>query len=65
MLGTDVVSVSGDGTFADKKVENNKAVTAALAIAGTDAGNYILTQPTGLTANITPATLTVTSYNFV
>ena len=60
VLLSDTVSVSGGGTFADKNAGNTKAVTAALALGGTDAGNYTLTQPTGLTANITKADLTVT-----
>ncbi len=47
------------GTFADKNVANNKSVSASgFSINGPDSGNYTLTQPTGLTANITPATLT-------
>ncbi len=40
---------------------NGKTVTVSgLALAGRDAANYTLTQPT-TTANITPAGLTVTS----
>jgi hypothetical protein len=60
VLLTDAVTVSGAGTFADKNVANRRSVTAALLLAGTDSGNYTLVQPTGLTANITPATLTTT-----
>ncbi len=57
----DDVSLGNDtaGTFANKNVGNNKAVTTAMTIDGTDAGNYILVQPTGLTANITPLGITV------
>ncbi len=48
------------GVFADKTVANGKTVTVSgLALAGRDAANYTLTQPT-TTANITPAGLTVT-----
>ena len=51
---------SATGTFANKNVGTNKPVTVAgLTITGTDAGNYTLTQPTGLTADITPKPLTV------
>ena len=56
----DTVNVSGGGAFADKTVGTAKAVSAALAISGTDSGNYSLTQPIGLTADITKATLTTT-----
>ena len=41
------------GTFATSNVGNNIPVTAADTISGTSAGNYTLTQPTGLTASIT------------
>ncbi|WP_250632673.1 YDG domain-containing protein, partial [Rhodoflexus caldus] len=60
VIAPDVVTVSGSGTFADKNVDTNKLVTANLTLGGADAGNYTLTQPTGLTANITPKPLTVT-----
>ncbi|MBU1055513.1 MAG: hypothetical protein KKC46_17070, partial [Proteobacteria bacterium] len=60
VLLSDAVTVSGDGTFADKAVGTSKVVTAALSIAGTDSGNYALTQPTSLTADITKADLAVT-----
>jgi hypothetical protein len=36
---------------------------SGLTLTGSAAGNYTLTQPTGLTANITPATLTVSANN--
>jgi hypothetical protein len=56
----DAVTVSGGGTFASANAGNNIAVTAALTLGGAQAGNYSLTQPTGLTANITPASQTIT-----
>ena len=56
----DTVTLTQAGTFADKNVGTGKAVTIADTIAGTSAANYTLTQPTGLTANITPKALTVT-----
>ena len=62
VLLTDAVSVSGGGTFADKNAGNAKAVTAALALGGTDADNYTLTQPTGLTANIAKADITLAGF---
>jgi filamentous hemagglutinin family protein len=57
-----LVSTSAIGTFADPNVANGIAVTASgFTIAGADAGNYTLAQPTGLFANITPATITITN----
>lgn len=56
----DAVSVSGGGTFADANAANGISVSANLSLSGTDAGNYSLTQPTGLTANITKANQTIT-----
>jgi filamentous hemagglutinin family protein len=43
-----------DGTFNNKNVGTNKAVTTDMTVSGSDASNYILVQPTNLTANITP-----------
>ncbi|ENU85904.1 YDG domain-containing protein, partial [Acinetobacter sp. CIP 102129] len=62
-LGSDAVSVGGTGagTFADKNVGTNKAVTVTgYTLSGTDAGNYNLVQPTGLTATISQRTLNAT-----
>ena len=62
-LGLDSVTVTGTGSgvFADKNVGNAKAVTVSgYTLGSTDAGNYTIAQPSGLTANITPATLNVT-----
>jgi len=53
LLTGDIVTVSGDGTFADKNAGTSKTVTAALTLGGADAANYSFTQPTGLTADIT------------
>jgi len=54
------VTLTQAGTFADKNVGTAKAVTAANTISGTEAGNYSLTQPTGLSADITAKALSVT-----
>jgi len=62
-LGGDVVTVggTGSGAFANKNVGNGKAVTVTgYTLGGADAGNYTIVQPTGVTADITPATLAVT-----
>jgi len=56
----DVVSVSGGGTFANANVADGISVTASLLLSGSDAGNYFLSQPTGLTASITKANQTIT-----
>jgi hypothetical protein len=67
-LGGDVVSVLGTGTgfFADRHVGSAKPVTVTgYSLTGTDAGNYAVVQPTGVTANITPANLNVTGVTAV
>ncbi len=62
ILASDQVIVSGTGTFDDKNIGTGKAVTAtAYALTGTEGGNYLLDAlPTGLTADVTAATLNIT-----
>ena len=64
VVGSDVVTLDTTGasaTFASANVANNITVSyAGFALSGAAAGNYILTQPSSTTANITQATLTVT-----
>jgi filamentous hemagglutinin family protein len=63
-LTGDVLSVSTTGAaFANKNVGNDKTVTVnGLTLSGTDAANYTLAaSPVTATANITPATLTVSA----
>ncbi|MBG0841566.1 filamentous hemagglutinin N-terminal domain-containing protein, partial [Ectopseudomonas toyotomiensis] len=63
-LGSDVISVKGTGVgaFANKDAGIDKAVTVTgYILTGIDAGNYNLVQPTGLTATIAKANLTVTA----
>ena len=61
-VGTDDVTLSAAGytaTFTDKNVGNGKTVTViGVTLVGTDAGNYTLSQPSGLTANIIPLDIT-------
>ncbi|MBR4514839.1 MAG: Ig-like domain-containing protein [Lachnospiraceae bacterium] len=59
--GDDVALLSPTtGTFADKNVGTDKTVTVAeFTLSGADAGNYTITQPTGLTATIAPKDTTV------
>ena len=59
VIGGDAVTLTnGTGSFADKNVGAAKAVTVTgTALVGTDAGNYTVANPTGLTANITAASI--------
>jgi filamentous hemagglutinin family protein len=67
LVGAETLNFSGQtGAFGDKNVGTGKAVTVTgLTLAnGTNGGlasNYSVTQPTGLTANITTKALTVTA----
>ena len=61
ILGNDVVTLTQAGTFATPNAGTGIAVTALDSLGGADAGNYDLVQPTGLSANITPAPLTITA----
>jgi hypothetical protein len=58
----DAVTLAGTatGAFADKHAGSLKPVAVSgMTLAGAQAGNYTLTQPAGLTANVTPLPLTV------
>jgi phosphotransferase system HPr-like phosphotransfer protein len=63
----DVVGLSTNGytaSFATPNVGTAIPVTVTgLTLAGANAADYTLVQPAGLTANITPATLTVSAVN--
>ena len=53
---------NASGVFASKNAANGISVSASgFALSGTRASNYSLSQPTGLTANITQAQVTVTA----
>jgi filamentous hemagglutinin family protein len=59
-IGADAVFLAGSGSavFADKNAGNGKAVSVSgYTLAGTDAGNYNLLMPSGLSANIGKASL--------
>ncbi len=60
VINSDAVTLVGVGNFADANVANGISVTSSSLLIGAQAGNYILTQPTGLTGNILPATQTIT-----
>ena len=54
VINSDTVSLVQAGNFTSKNVANGISVTATDSLSGPQASNYSLTQPTGLTANITP-----------
>ncbi|WP_229255418.1 YDG domain-containing protein, partial [Duganella phyllosphaerae] len=61
-LGSDNVSVAGTGvgSFASKDAGAGKAVTVTgYTLSGADAGNYVVLQPTGLSATINKVNLAV------
>ncbi len=60
IVSPDVVTLAGTGTFADANVGTGIAVTSTSTLAGADSANYSLTQPTGLTGDITQASQTIT-----
>jgi hypothetical protein len=60
VVSGDTVTLSSTGTFASADVGTGIVVTSTGTLGGADAVNYTLTQPTGLTANITQATQTIT-----
>jgi hypothetical protein len=62
IVNSDVVAIiAGKGVFDDKNIGDGKTITASgYGLSGAGAGNYILeNQPSGLTANITAKTLTI------
>jgi hypothetical protein len=61
IVGADDVTLTGTGTFAQTDVGSGIAVTSTSTLGGTKAANYSLTQPTGLSANITSRALTITA----
>ncbi|MCX6172059.1 MAG: YDG domain-containing protein [Flavobacterium sp.] len=61
VVGSDVVTVSGGGTFGTANVGTSISVTVALTLGGANAGNYTITQPIGLSANITAIAPTITA----
>ena len=63
IISPDVVTFNGTGTFASTAIGNAIAVTSTSTLSGVDAGNYSLTQPSGLTANIiVPSLLTFNTF---
>jgi hypothetical protein len=59
VLDGDAVTLVGTGTFASKNAGANQEVTSTSTLSGDAAGNYTLTQPTGLKGTITPKALSI------
>src|SRR5205823_6050135 len=63
VVSGDMVSIDSSAysaSFATKTVANGKTVTVVgVALSGGDAGNYTVSQPSGLTADITAKNLTI------
>ncbi len=54
VLSGDSVTLSQAGTFASSRAGNHIAVTADDTLGGSSASDYSITEPTGLSASITP-----------
>jgi len=59
VIAGDVVTLNQAGQFASSNAGNNIAVNMLDTIGGSSAGNYVLVQPTGVTANIYKKQLTI------
>jgi len=59
VAGGDVALSSASAVFADAKVGAGKSVYTGYSLSGSQASNYQVVQPTGLTASITAAGLSV------
>jgi len=67
-INTDDVSLGGNAAavFNNKNVGTGKnIIVSGYTINGNDAANYALQQPTGITADITPASVTIANANAV
>jgi hypothetical protein len=60
VVSGDAVTLVGTGTFASSNVGTGISVTSTSSLSGADVGNYTLTQPTGLTGDITQTSQTIT-----
>ncbi len=61
IVSSDDVTLNGTGTFAQATVGTAIVVSSTSSLSGAKASYYSLTQPTGLTADITAKALTVNS----
>jgi len=62
IVGSDDVNFTGGGEFASADADTGIAVTTNLSLIGADVGNYILTQPVGLTGTINKANQTLIGF---
>ena len=60
IVGSDVVTLNGTGTFISANAGTSISVTSTSTLGGTHALRYTLTQPTGLSGTINKATQTIT-----
>ena len=60
-LPNEAVTLVGTGTFASKNAGANQVVTSTSTLSGAAAGNYTLTQPSGLKGTITAKGLSITA----
>jgi hypothetical protein len=65
VLAGDIVTLNQSGHFVDKNAGLNKAVVASNSLAGADAANYAVNQPSYVTANISRATLSLSGLTAV
>lgn len=63
VISGDTVTLNGTGTFASAGAGTGISVTSTSTLGGADAGNYSLTQPTGLSGTINTKSLTITANN--
>lgn len=61
IISGDNMTVGGGGTFTSPSVGTGISVATNLTLGGTDAVNYSITQPTGLSANIIAIAPTITT----
>lgn len=59
MIAGDDLTVASQGTFADKNVGTAKQVLLNNLFGGADVGNYLITDQTSTTADITPKPITI------
>jgi len=61
VISSDNVTLVQAGAFVSPNAGSNVAVNVADTLTGSSASNYTITQPTGISANIIPKALSVTS----
>ena len=59
VINGDAVTLVGVGNFLDPNAANGISVTSNALLIGAQSGNYLISQPTGLTGNILPALQTI------